>query len=371
MHRAGISSRPTLAYETWGEAQRQATRQCHPDFQRLSPSAHASSSAEDLSDGWWEDMIGPGLPLDSNQFHIICVNSLGSCFGSTGPASRSIRPTGELYRLDFPVLTLEDVAEAAYRVVLECARHRATAHRDWLLDGWHERSGLLCAIIPKRRAISFQFLHAARAEPFSIAVRSLQREIIRSDQKWQNGQYDVDDPPIIGQRLARKLGMMSYRSPEEWVQRFGRQRTTAVEENVNDRFKPRFSVEAYLENHANKFSGGFDPNCYLYLSLASDLFDLAEHGGSLRSGFRRTTLQRSLVIGVTTDILFPIHQQRELAEGLAAVCVWILAWWSWTASAAMIPSSWTWTRSVPLSASFSRATATSRRAAKQDRRPCR
>ena len=104
------------------------------------------------------------------------------------------------------------------------------------------------------------------------------------------------------------------------MQRFGRQRTTATEEKLAGPFKPRFSVEAYLENHANKFSGGFDPNCYLYLSLASDLFDLAEHGGSLAAGFKRVKLERALVIGVTTDILFPVHQQRDMAEGLTVVC---------------------------------------------------
>jgi homoserine O-acetyltransferase len=223
-----------------------------------------------------------------------------------------------MYRLDFPVLTLEDIAEAAYRVVCELGIEQLHTVIGCSMGGM---SGLAyCVNHPEATRNFISISSAARAEPFSIAVRSLQREIIRSDQKWQDGHYDVDDPPLIGQRLARKLGMMSYRSPEEWVQRFGRQRTTAVEENVNDRFKPRFSVEAYLENHANKFSGGFDPNCYLYLSLASDLFDLAEHGGSLKSGFRRTKLQRVLVIGVVTDILFPIHQQRELAEGLAAVC---------------------------------------------------
>jgi homoserine O-acetyltransferase len=156
--------------------------------------------------------------------------------------------------------------------------------------------------------------------PFSIAVRSLQRELIRSDPKWLLGNYDFSDPPLVGQRLARKLGMMTYRSPEEWDLRFGRQRTTATEENVNDPFKIAFSVEAYLENHANKFSGAFDPNCYLYLSRASDLFDLAEHGGSIKSGFAKTKLERSLVIGVRTDILFPLHQQQEVAKGLLAVC---------------------------------------------------
>ncbi len=114
-----------------------------------------------------------------------------------------------------------------------------------------------------------------RAMPFSIAVRSLQREMIRSDPKWKNGNYDFDDPPITGQRLARKLGMMTYRSPEEWVVRFGRERSTYAQDQ--DQFVAQFSIESYLESHAQKFTGAFDPNCYLYLSHASDLFDLAEY----------------------------------------------------------------------------------------------
>lgn len=317
MHRAGYIESPTLAYETWGELN-EAKSNAILIFSGLSPSAHASSSAEDSSDGWWEDMIGPGLPLDSNEFHIICINSLGSCFGSTGPAS--INPaTGKMYRLAFPVLTLEDIAEAAYRVVQHLGIEKLHTVIGCSMGGM---SGLaFCVRHPGATRNFISISSATRAEPFSIAVRSLQREIIRSDPKWMKGEYDVNDPPLVGQRLARKLGMMTYRSPQEWKQRFGRQRTTATEENVNDPFKIAFSVESYLENHANKFSGGFDPNCYLYLSRASDLFDLAEHGGSLKSGFARLDLQRALVIGVTTDILFPLHQQRELAEGLAAVCL--------------------------------------------------
>jgi len=156
--------------------------------------------------------------------------------------------------------------------------------------------------------------------PFSIAVRSLQREMIRSDPKWKKGNYKVGKPPITGQRLARKLGMITYRSAEEWIQRFGRERSTS-HERIEDAFVAEFAVESYLENHANKFTGAFDPNCYLYLSHASDLFDLAEYGGSLKSGFRRTKLQRTLIIGVTTDILFPLEQQRELAAGFADACM--------------------------------------------------
>ncbi len=315
MHRGGHLDSPTLAYETWGELN-SAKDNAVLIFSGLSPSAHAASSADDSSSGWWEEMIGSGLPIDTDKFYVICVNSLGSCFGSTGPAS--INPaTGEVYRLDFPVLTLEDVAEAAYGVVehlgVECLHTVVGCSMGGM-------SGLAyCVRHPNAVKRFISISSAARGEPFAIAVRSLQREMIRSDPKWLGGHYSADDPPIVGQRLARKLGMITYRSPEEWRGRFGRERIGG-ETPVGDPFTIEFSVESYLENHALKFTGQFDPNCYLYLSRASDLFDLAEHGGSLESGFKRTKLERVLVMGVTTDILFPLHQQRELAGGFHNVC---------------------------------------------------
>jgi len=269
-----------------------------------------------MSPGWWEDMIGSGLPIDTDKYFAICVNSLGSCFGSTGPAS--VDPdTGERYRLTFPVLTLEDVAESAFLVVLHLGISRLHTVIGCSMGGM---TGLaFCVRHPDAVSRLISISSAARALPFSIAVRSLQREMIRSDPKWRKGNYDQGDPPITGQRLARKLGMMTYRSAEEWAQRFGRERSTD-HARIEDQFVAEFSVESYLENHAIKFSGAFDPNCYLYLSHASDLFDLAEYGGSLAAGFKRLKLDRALVIGVRTDILFPVEQQRELADGISAGC---------------------------------------------------
>jgi homoserine O-acetyltransferase len=315
MHRAGYLESPILAYETWGELN-EARDNAILIFTGLSPSAHASSCAEDPTPGWWEDMIGTGLPLDTDRFFIICVNSLGSCFGSTGPAS--VNPeTGRRYRLTFPVLTLEDVADSAWFVVEELGVDVLHTVVGCSMGGM---SGLAFCLRHQENVRSFISISSAtRALPFSIAVRSLQREMIRSDPKWNKGRYEVGDPPITGQRLARKLGMITYRSAEEWVQRFGRERSTD-HARIEDQFVAEFSVESYLENVARKFTGAFDPNCYLYLSHASDLFDLAEYGGSLASGFKRLQLERALVIGVRTDILFPIEQQRELAEGISSVC---------------------------------------------------
>ncbi len=315
MYRAGHLTSPTLAYETWGELNT-ARDNAVLIFSGLSPSAHAASSEKDPSPGWWEDMIGSGRPIDSDNYFIISVNSLGSCFGSTGPAS--LNPdTDERYRLSFPMLTLEDIAESAHLVVrhlgIECLHTVVGCSMGGM-------SGLAYCVRHAGKAKRFISVSSAtRALPFSIAVRSLQREMIRSDPLWKKGNYDPGSPPVSGQRLARKLGMITYRSADEWKQRFGRERATDPV-RVDDQFAAEFAVESYLENHANKFSGAFDANCYLYLSHASDLFDLADHGGSLAAGFKKLKLDRALVIGVETDILFPIEQQRELAKGIASVC---------------------------------------------------
>lgn len=311
MHRGGYLESPTIAYETWGEPRGRGENAVLL-FTGLSPSAHAASSAENPAAGWWEDMIGSGLPLDSDDYFIICINSLGSCFGSTGPAS--INPaTGTRYNLDFPVLTLEDVAEGGYEVVRALGLERLHTVVGCSMGGMSALA--FCVRHPELADGLVSISSASRSLPFSIAVRSLQREMIRRDPKWANGRYDQADPPIGGQQLARKLGMITYRSAEEWEHRFGRERISA-EGRGEDKFAGDFAVESYLEAQANKFSGLFDPNCYLYLSRASDLFDLAEHGGTLDAGFDKLKVRRALIIGVRTDILFPIHQQEELAHGL-------------------------------------------------------
>ena len=314
MHRAGYLESPTFAYETWGELNK-ARDNVVLIFTGLSPSAHVTSCVEDPAPGWWEDMVGSEHPIDTDRYFVICVNSLGSCFGTTGPAS--VDPeTGEIYRMSFPVLTLEDVAESAWQVVQYLGIDVIHTVVGCSMGGM---TGLaFCVRHPENVRNFISVSSAARSLPFSIAVRSLQREMIRSDPKWNEGDYAVDDPPITGQRLARKLGMITYRSAEEWVQRFGRERSTS--HGSNDNFICEFAVESYLENTSRKFTGSFDPNCYLYLSHASDLFDLADYGGSLEKGFQRLELERALIIGVRTDILFPIEQQRELAEGFSMVC---------------------------------------------------
>jgi homoserine O-acetyltransferase len=142
--------------------------------------------------------------------------------------------------------------------------------------------------------------------------------MVRSDPSWRGGNYEPGRGPRLGLRLARKLGTITYRSQQEWDERFGRRRVPETAGLSGD-FRPQFEVEAYLEHQALRFADLFDANAYLYLSRAMDQFDLADHGGgSLEAAFARFKVGRSLVIGVETDMLFPVAQQREIAEHLRA-----------------------------------------------------
>jgi homoserine O-acetyltransferase len=312
MRRGGVLEGVQIAYETWGSLS--STRDnAIMIFTGLSPSAHAASSLDDSSPGWWEDMVGPGRPIDTNRFYVICINSLGSVFGSTNPSSINPR-TGEAYRLAFPILTVEDIARGGYEVMNGLGIKELAAIVGPSMGGMTVLA--FAALFPDSVRNLISISAAARSTPFAIALRSLQREIIRKDPEWHEGNYPTGAGPISGQRLARKLGMITYRSAKEWQLRFGRERA-AQDHTPDNPFGIDFEVESYLENNAAKFTGQFDPNAYLYLSRAMDLFDLADHGGgSVCEALTYFRVESALIIGVETDLLFPIEQQQELADGL-------------------------------------------------------
>jgi homoserine O-acetyltransferase/O-succinyltransferase len=314
MKRGGELRGAHVAYETWGTLSA-ARDNALLILTGLSPSAHAASNDIDPSHGWWEEMIGPGKAIDTSRWFVICMNSLGSDKGSTCPAS--IDPaTGEPYRLTFPDLSLEDVAHAAHAMVKSLGIDKLACLIGCSMGGMSALAYMLLHPGSVRAHVSVDT--APQAQPFAIAIRSLQREAIRLDPHWNDGLYDNEHYPDIGMSIARKLGVITYRSAMEWNGRFARIRLDP-EQREDQPFGFEFQVESYLEGHAQRFVRTFDPNSYLYLSRASDWFDISEYGnGSVLEGLKRIHIQQALVIGVSTDILFPLEQQEQIAEGLEA-----------------------------------------------------
>jgi homoserine O-acetyltransferase len=312
--RGGVLSDGRVAYETWG------TLNADRDnaillFTGLSPSAHAASSPADPSPGWWEKMLGPGKAIDTNRYFVICVNSLGSCFGSSGPAS--IDPaTGLAYRLGFPDLSIEDIARGGYETIRSLGIGKLSAVVGASLGGMAVLAFAAQFSGVAQRVISISGSPAAT--PFAIALRSTQRDAILTDPDWQDGQYSGDVRPLTGMRLARKIGTLTYRSAAEWKHRFGRRPASDRHyESLppgRSHFPAEFAVQDYLNAQADKFVSVFDPNCYLYLSRAIDRFDLSAHGGNPKAALKRAATQRALVIGVESDILFTIKEQNAIAE---------------------------------------------------------
>lgn len=313
LHRGGVLHQARMAYETIGclNAARDNVILIMPG---LSPSAHVASHLGDPSPGWWEDMVGPGKAIDTHRWHVVCVNSLGSCKGSTGPAS--VNPlTGERYRLDFPELSIEDIADAAAMTMRALGIERVACVIGASMGGMSALS--LVARHPQMTRNLVNISSAIHSLPFAIAIRAMQREAIQCDPHWNTGWYDDIAYPERGMLMARKLGVITYRSAQEWDVRFGRSESALSPRDATLPFTTGFAVESYLDCQAQRFARSFDPNSYLYLSRSMDWFDLrASHGCNAADALAGLLLEKALVLGVTTDILFPLHQQQQIADGL-------------------------------------------------------
>jgi homoserine O-acetyltransferase len=228
-----------------------------------------------------------------------------------------------LYRLEFPELTIEDMADATHALVAGLGIEQLACVIGCSMGGM---SALAYALrFPGSARAQVNISGAAMSLPFSIAIRSLQREAIRLDPKWNEGNYSDTDYPENGMRMARKLGVITYRSSLEWSGRFGRVRLDGEQREGEDPFGLEFQVESYLEGHARRFVRAFDPNSYLYLSRSMDWFDVADCAPvraadcdhDVVAALASIRLQRALVVGVETDILFPLQQQEQIADGLS------------------------------------------------------
>ncbi len=310
MHRGGRLYQASLAYETWGRLNADKSNAILI-LTGLSADSHAASHDAQDTPGWWEAMIGPNKAIDTNQWFVICASSLGSCKGSTGPCS-PMPNSGEPYRFSFPDLCLEDIANASMDLVHALGIEQLHAVIGPSMGGMTAQ-----ALVLENPGASRYMINIAAAmvsRPFSTAIRSLQREAILKDVNFKNGHYSADNWPTEGMKLARKIGMLSYRSAEEWDERFPR----SLRQVPNKPFGIEFPVESYLEHHANKFVHQFDPISYLYLSRAMDWFDAHAHSQDNGNPFVGCGLHGAHIIGCRTDLLFPPHQQKELHTTLNA-----------------------------------------------------
>lgn len=295
-----------VAYETWGKLNE--TKSNAVMIQAgLSASSHAKSHRENLRPGWWEKFVGPGCAVDTDEFFVICPNNLGSCYGTTGPSS--VNPlTGKQYATTFPLTSIDDMVQANFLLLDELGIDKLHACVGSSLGGM--LSLMAAAEFPERVGRIISISSCAQSHPSSIAMRYLQRKTIMSDPNWNKGHYYDGPYPKMGMKLAREIATMTYRSGPEWDQRFSRERIDPGSPNT---LCPTFTIESYLEYQGESFSTKYDPNSLLYISKAMDLFDMGEGYSSLQEGLSRVKCP-IMVIGVQTDILFPIWQQRTLAE---------------------------------------------------------
>jgi len=306
----------TLAVETYGtlNARRNnAVLVCHA----LNASHHvAGVSATDAKDiGWWDNMVGPGKPVDTNIYFVIGVNNLGSCFGSTGPAS--IDPaTGKPWGSAFPVVTVEDWVQAQARVADHFGIDRFAAVMGGSLGGMQALSWAI--ELPERIAHCVVVASTTNLSAQNIAFNEVARRAIISDPDFHGGNYyEYNTVPARGLSVARMVGHITYLSDDDMAEKFGRaQRNPTEDGRFRFGYDVEFEVESYLRYQGEKFSRYFDANTYLLITRALDYFDPAsKHGGDLTEALRPATAE-FLTVSFSTDWRFPPERSRELVKAL-------------------------------------------------------
>ena len=262
--------------------------------------------------GWWDRMVGPGKPIDTDRFHVICANVIGSCMGSTGPAS--VADDSAPYAMRFPVITIRDMvrAQVALLDALEIARLHAVVGGS--MGGMQALS--LAANWPDRAARVLAIATTARHSAQNIAFHEVGRQAIMADPNWAGGDYYASAAPYAGLAVARMAAHITYLSEDGLTAKFGR--------NLQDRaaksfgFDADFQVESYLRHQGSGFTRRFDANSYLYITRAMDYFDLAEeYGGRLADAFADATA-RFCVVSFDSDWLYPTGESRHLVHALNA-----------------------------------------------------
>lgn len=303
-----------LAFETYGvlnAARSNAVLVCHA----LNASHHVAGvyAGQDKSLGWWDNMIGPGKPVDTERFFVICVNNLGSCFGSTGPLHRHPQ-TGQVYGADFPVVTVEDWVHAQSRLLDRLGIERLAAVLGGSLGGMQALSWTLQCPARVRHAVVVASAPNLTAE--NIAFNEVARRAIVSDPDFHGGHYSRHGViPKRGLRIARMIGHITYLSDDVMNEKFGRQLHGGLEPKYSTQ-EVEFQIESYLRYQGDKFSDYFDANTYLLITRALDYFDPARsYGGNLTRALARARA-RFLLISFSTDWRFAPARSREIVKAL-------------------------------------------------------
>jgi homoserine O-acetyltransferase/O-succinyltransferase len=302
----------TLAFETYGTLDKMkdnAVLITHA----LSGDAHAAGyhTPNDRKPGWWDHMIGPGRPFDTNKYFIICSNVLGGCKGSTGPSS--IEPkTGKPYNLSFPVVTIADMVKAQKLLIEHFCITRLLSVAGGSMGG---QQALEWAVrYPDHILSALPIATTARLSAQGIAFDEVGRQAIYADSKWRSGSYTLEgEIPAEGLAVARMLAHITYLSEESMHTKFGRR--LQEKERYGYDFSTDFEVESYLRYQGESFIRRFDANTYLYITKAIDYFDLERDYGSLEKAFKHVTA-KFLVLSFSTDWLFPTSNSKDIVRAL-------------------------------------------------------
>ena len=305
-----------LVYETYGQLNAQRSNAvliCHA----LNASHHVAGvyPGQDNSEGWWDNMVGPGKPLDTDRFFVIGVNNLGSCFGSTGPMH--VNPeTGRIYGADFPVVTVEDWVNSQARLLDALGIQQLAAVMGGSLGGMQALSWTLQYPDRVRHALVIASSPNLNAE--NIAFNEVARRAIATDPDFHGGHFYAHGVvPKRGLRIARMLGHITYLSDDVMNEKFGRRLQQAADQAYRySTQEVEFQIESYLRYQGDKFSEYFDANTYLLITRALDYFDPArEFGGDLSAALARAKAA-FLLVSFSTDWRFSPARSREMVRAL-------------------------------------------------------
>ena len=312
---AGVPLAPlTIAYQTYGTlnaARSNAVLICHA----LTGDQHvANEHPVTGKPGWWETMVGPGRPIDTTRYFVICSNVIGGCMGSTGPSS--VNPaTGRCYGLDLPVITIRDMVNAQAMLIDHLGIDTLFCVAGGSMGGMQVLQW--AASYPERVFTAMPIATAAKHSAQNIAFHEVGRQAVMADPDWRGGCYaETGFIPRKGLAVARMAAHITYLSETALQRKFGR--ALQDREQLTFGFDADFQIESYLRHQGMTFVERFDANSYLYMTRAMDYFDVAaDHGGVLANAFRRTRT-RFCVVSFTSDWLFPTSDSRQIVQALNA-----------------------------------------------------